>query len=313
VKGRSDDLVLITGDDPAALARAASASVGEPIPWVGAGDERASSATVWFASSLPPAAALELPALRWIHCAWAGVDRWVGRPEWREEVMLTRTIADLPRRMADYVFGYLLAMELDVARSRRQQEERRWERWTAGTLGGKTMLIVGHGEIGRVVGAGAKALGLRVLALRRGPVSETERGEGVGSSESLPAFLAEADYVVNLLPATAETESFWNASRFAAMKRGAVFVNVSRGRSVDDAALLAGLDQNRPARAILDVFRAEPLPTESPYWAHSRVWVTAHVAGLGTDETEGVAFAENWRRWRAGEALAHVVDRARGY
>jgi glyoxylate/hydroxypyruvate reductase A len=313
VSGRSDDLILITGDDPPSLARAVAASLGEPIPWVGAGDERASAATVWFASSLPPASTLPLPSLRWIHCAWAGVDRWIGRPEWREGVTLTRTIADLPRRMADYVIGYLLAMELDVARSRRQQEARRWERWTAGTFGGKTMLIGGYGEIGRVLGAGARAMGIRVLGLRRGPVTAAERAEGVIGSDALPRSLAEADYVVNLLPATPETEAFWNAARFAAMKQEAIFVNVSRGRSVDDEALLAGLDRGRPGHAILDVFRKEPLPPESPYWGHPRVWVTAHVAGLGTDETEGAAFADNWRRWRANEPLAHVVDRARGY
>ena len=313
MSGRRDDLVLITGDDPESLARAVAAALGEAIPWVATGDERAASATVWFASSLPPASTLRLPALRWIHCAWAGVDRWIGRPEWSQGVTLTRTIADLPRRMADYTLGYLLAMELDVVRSRRQQEEKRWERWTAGTFGGKTMLIVGYGEIGRVLGAGARGLGLRVFAVRRGPVSASERSDGLGTADELPGFLAGADYVVNLLPATPETESFWNASRFAAMKPGAVFVNVSRGRLVDDEALLAGLERERPARAILDVFRKEPLPAESPYWSHPRVWVTAHVAGLGTDGTEGAAFAENWRRWKAGQPLAHVVDRARGY
>ncbi|HET7903976.1 MAG TPA: NAD(P)-dependent oxidoreductase, partial [Candidatus Eisenbacteria bacterium] len=99
----------------------------------------------------------------------------------------------------------------------------------------------------------------------------------------------------------------------ARLKRGAVFVNASRGRCVDEGALLAALEADPAARAILDVFREEPLPEGHPFWSHPRVRVTPHVAGIGTPDSEGRAFAENWRRWTRGEPLLHVVRRDRGY
>lgn len=308
-----NDLILVTGRDPAALARAAEEACGETIPWVGPDDARAATATVWFASSAPPATPRDLSSLRWIHSAWAGVDRWIARPEWRDGVILTRTVADFPQRIAEYVFGYLLAVLLDVPRARRQQVKGEWARWLPATLQDKTMLIVGYGAIGTQVAAVARSMGIAVLGVRRGPVSEEARASGIESAEALPRLLPRADVVVNLLPATPETESFWSADRFALLPAGAIFVNASRGRCVDDAALLAALDRGRPARAILDVFRHEPLPPEHPYWKHPSVWVTPHVAGLGTEESEGRAFGENWRRWREGKALLHVVERLRGY
>jgi phosphoglycerate dehydrogenase-like enzyme len=307
------DLVLITGRDPAGLARSAEDALGEPLPWVGEGDARAVSATVWFASGLLPPTPKALPSLRWIHSAWAGVDRWFDRTEWTTGIVLTRTVADFPDRIAEYVLGYLLAGELDVSRAERQQAAKVWKRWMPGTLAKKTMLIAGYGAIGRRLAAAGRTLGLTPLGIRRGPVTDEERATGVGTEEALAGFLPRANIVVSLLPATRETESFWNAERFERFAEGSVFVNVSRGRCVDDAALLAALDRGRPARAILDVFRLEPLPSESPYWAHPSVRITPHVAGLGSPETEGKAFAENWRRWRSGDRLLDVVDRERGY
>ena len=136
---------------------------------------------------------------------------------------------------------------------------------------------------------------------------------GIDTAAALPGFLARADFVVNLLPLHPETESFWSDALFAHFGGGSVFVNVSRGRCVDDRALLAALERGRPARAVLDVFRDEPLPPDSPYWSHPAVLVTPHVAGLGSAESEGRAFGENWRLWRAGEPLRHLVERTRGY
>lgn len=307
------DLVLITGRDPAALARAAERANGEAIPWVPAGDARSAEATVWFASGPLPAEALRLPRLRWIQSAWAGVDRWLSRSEWNGDVVLTRTVADFPERISEYVIGNLLAMALDVPRSRRQQEARVWSRWIPGSLQGKGMLIVGYGAIGSRVGDAARALGMRVHGIRRGPVGEEERSRRIETPDALPRFLPLADVVVNLLPATKETESFWSAERFALLPEGAIFVNASRGQCVDDTALLSALERKRPARAILDVFREEPLPVEHPFWNHPAVWITPHVAGLGDAESEGRAFGENWKRRREGMPLLHVVERDRGF
>jgi glyoxylate/hydroxypyruvate reductase A len=175
------------------------------------------------------------------------------------------------------------------------------------------MVIVGYGAIGRAVGKAAAALGMRVLGVRRGPVTAAERESGVHDAGELGALLPRARVVVNLLPATPQTESFWSARRFSLFGPDATFMNVSRGRCVDDSALLAALDTGRPARAVMDVFREEPLPEGHRFWTHPRVRVTPHVAGVGTETSEGRDFAENWVRWSEGKPLLRVVDRARGY
>jgi glyoxylate/hydroxypyruvate reductase A len=142
----------------------------------------------------------------------------------------------------------------------------------------------------------------------------TRRGStGDSGGRELPELLAWADVVVNLLPLTPETESFWNAERFGRMKPGSTFVNVSRGGTVDETALLRALGRGRPGFAILDVFREEPLPAEHPLRGRDDVWITPHLAGVSTIEPLAVEFAENWRRFRAGEPLQNLVDRARGY
>ena len=305
--------VLLTAGDPDAVARATEAALGGPLPWVRPEEPGASSATVWFCAGRPPAQTMSLPGLRWIHSGWAGVEDWFARAEWRDGVRLTRTVGDFPQRIAEYVAGYLLADALGARESWRQMEAREWRRWTPGTLAGRALLVVGHGAIGRRVAEVARALGMATRGVRRGPLTPADHALGVEEPSALEALLPGADVVVNLLPLTVDTESFWNAGRFARFREGAVFVNVSRGATVDERALVDALREGRPARAILDVFREEPLPAESPFRGSPNVWITPHVAGIGTVEPLAAAFAKNWGRWIVGEPLDHEVRRNRGY
>ncbi len=308
-----DEMVLITSSDPDALAREVAARSGAPLKWCRLDAPGVAGATVWFSAGAAPEQAVSLPRLRWIHTGWAGVEGWFRRPEWTGEVTLTRTVGDYPQRLAQFVFGYLLAKELDVPEALRQMDARAWRRWTPGSLAGKGLLVVGHGEIGREVAAVGRTLGMEVEGVRRGAPTKPERARGVRAPAELPACLARADVVVNLLPLTPDTESFWGADRFAAMRDGAIFVNVSRGATVDEAALLRGLKRGRPGFAILDVFREEPLPPAHPLRKEARVWVTPHIAGIGTHGEMAQAFVENWERYLAGRPLLHRVDRRRGY
>lgn len=284
---------------------------GARLPWATAGEEE--RAAVWFCPGRPPATPRSLPALRWIQSGWAGVEDWFRRPEWRDGVLLTRTVGDFPQRIAEYVLGYLLADALGVADALRQMEARAWRRWTPRSLARRSLLVVGHGAIGRRVAETARGIGMSARGIRRGPLSAEDLSLGVEEPGALEALLPGADAVVNLLPLTPETRSFWNRERFGRMKEGSVFVNVSRGAVVDDDALLEALERRRPARAILDVFREEPLPAEHPLRAAAGVWITPHVAGIGTAEPIAAEFAANWLRYRGGDPLRNVVDRARGY
>jgi phosphoglycerate dehydrogenase-like enzyme len=296
------DRVLITSADPGGLARAVEGLIQEPFPWCRLDAPGFDQATIWFCAGAPPESPLRLPKLRWIQSGWAGVDNWFLRPEWTDGVTLTRTIGDFPQRIAQHVLGYLLARTLRVDEAFRVMAERSWKRWTPGSLAGKNLLVVGMGAIGAEVAAVARAFGMQVAGVTR----KTRE-------QDLPELLARADVVVNLLPLTAETESFWNAERFARMRPGSTFVNVSRGGTVDETALLRALGRGRPGFAILDVFREEPLPAEHPLRGRDDVWITPHLAGVSTIEALAVEFADNWRRHRAGDPLQNVVDRSRGY
>lgn len=298
--------VLITSADPGGLARAVEGLIQEPFPWCRLDAPGFDQATIWFCAGAPPESALRLPRLRWIQSGWAGVDNWFQRSEWTEGVALTRTVGDFPQRIAQHVLGYLLARTLRVDEALRVMAERSWKRWTPGSLAGKNMLVAGMGAIGAEVAAVARAFGMEVAGVTR-----SSAGDPPG--RDLPELLAWADVVVNLLPLTAATESFWSAERFARMKPGSTFVNVSRGGTVDETALLRALGRGRPGFAILDVFREEPLPAEHPLRGRDDVWITPHLAGVSTIEPLAVEFAENWRRFRAGEPLQNVVDRSRGY
>jgi phosphoglycerate dehydrogenase-like enzyme len=306
------DLVLIEEDD-AALRREVDAHAGGQLPWVAAGAAREARATIWFCAGKPPAAPRALPALRWIHSGWAGVESWFARPEWREGVLLTRTVGDFPQRIAEYVAGYLLADTLGVPEALRQMEARTWRQWTPESLAGRSLLVVGYGAIGRRVAEVARALGMSARGIRRGPLTAEDHARGVEEVSALEALLPAADVAVNLLPLTPETRDFWTADRFARMKRGSIFVNVSRGGTVDEAALAKAIREGRPARAILDVFQEEPLPPEHPLREARGVWITPHLAGAGTPAALASEFTANWLRWQRGQPLARQVDRARGY
>jgi phosphoglycerate dehydrogenase-like enzyme len=304
--------VLITSSDPEGLARAVERLIQESFPWYRLDAPGFNQATIWFCAGTPPESPLSLPKLRWIQSGWAGIENWFTRPEWAEGVELTRTVGDFPQRIAQHVLGYLLARTIGVDAAFREMAEKSWKRWVPGTLAGKNLLVVGMGSIGVEVAAVARAFGMNAAGVTRSGVSR-DPSPGASETRSLPELLGWADVVVNLLPLTAETESFWNAERFGAMKPGSTFLNVSRGGTVEETALLRGLGRKRPGFAILDVFREEPLPPEHPLRGREDVWITPHLAGVSTPEALAVDFAANWRRFHKGEPLRNRVDRARGY
>ncbi len=304
--------ILITSSDPEGMARAVETLTQGPLSWFRLDAPGFEQATVWFCAGAPPESPLLLPKLRWIQSGWAGVDNWFSRTEWAGEVELTRTVGDFPQRIAQHVLGYLLARSLRVDTALREMAERGWKRWTPDSIAGKNLLVVGMGAIGAEVAAVAGAFGLHVDGVARGAEAPSRRTPA-REIRDLPGLLSGADFVVNLLPLTAETESFWNAERFAAMKQGATFLNASRGGTVDEKALVRGLGRRRPGFAILDVFREEPLPPEHPLRGRDDVWITPHVAGISTTEPLARDFAANLARFRSGEPLRNRVDRTRGY
>ena len=130
---------------------------------------------------------------------------------------------------------------------------------------------------------------------------------------ALSALLHEADIVLNLLPLTAATRGLFDSERFTGMKRGAGFVNLARGAHVVEADLIAALDRGLLQRAVLDVFATEPLPAGHPLWAHPKVTVLPHAAAQTDLRSATRVAVDNVRALRAGQPIAHRVDRAKGY
>lgn len=256
--------------------------------------------------------ALACPSLRWLQVGGAGVDHL---PPWDPaRIAVTNAAGVLSPFMAEYVIGAILMTNFGFPAYRQLQQEATWrqESWTAAA--GKTLLIVGLGRIGRQTAKLAKAIGLRVLALRR----KADAGEGVDAvfpPERLHEALAEADFAVLHVPLTEATRHLIDGPALARMKPSAVLINCARGPVVDEAALLAALRAGRLGGAVLDVFEQEPLPADSPLWSEPRVIVTPHVSDSVADWRTRFAdfFADNLERWLAGAPLLNRVDPSRGY
>lgn len=259
--------------------------------------------------------------IRWIQAYSAGVERCVSVPAIRERNVL---LTNMQRVAGPVMAEHVVAMMLAFARGLHFYiPERMAARWTAErpasvrmlTLEGKTLLVVGLGGIGTEVARRAHALGMRVTAIRASGREGPEFVAYVGLPDELRKLAGEADFIANTTPLTPATTELFDADFFSAVKPGAFFVNVGRGRSVVQAALVAALKSGRLAGAGLDVTDPEPLPAESPLWQMQNVIITPHVSAdsdLGNEARFAIAI-ENLRRYVAGERMLSVVDVARGY
>lgn len=211
--------------------------------------------------------------------------------------------------IAEYVMAQVLALMQPVERQRALQAERRWEVTPFRELSRTSWTILGHGPIGAALAVRAKAFGAEVAVVRRSP-ERPEAADRVATLADLPDLLPAADVTVIACPLNAETRGLFDAAMLARMKPGAVLVNVARGPILEEAALPAALDAGRPGVAVLDVFEAEPLPEDHPFWAHPKIRVTGHTsfAGDGTAGRWEALFLENAGRLARGEPLARTVD-----
>lgn len=250
--------------------------------------------------------------LKLVQSTAAGV-QWLATSPLPEHVQVCRAVGVHAVPTAEHVLAVMLAHANDLRRAWQQQEQRTWSKYPRRTLQGQCLGIAGLGEIGQSVAGRACALGMHVVGLARRPmvVSGVVR---VYTRAELPAFLREPDYLVLSLPLTPETRGMFGAPQFAAMKRGAVLINVSRGEVVVGEALLAAVRDGLIAGALLDVFSAEPLPPDSPFWQTPNVAVTPHMAGFipGAEHYEKL-LRENIGRFLDGQALLGLVDRKKGY
>jgi phosphoglycerate dehydrogenase-like enzyme len=257
------------------------------------------------------------PNLRWIHSRSAGVEYLMFPAVTDSPVPLTNARGVFSAALGEFVMAAVLFFAKDFRRMLKSQTARAWDPFDVEWVQGRTMGIVGYGDIGRACAERARAFGMRVVALRRN-LEAARLDPLVDEAVSLDRraeVMAEADYVVIAAPLTPQTRGLVGAREIAAMKPSAVLINVGRGPIVDEAALVSALEQGRIRGAALDVFTTEPLPSDHPFYRLENVLLSPHCADNtpGWLESAMRFFLENLQRFRAGQPLLNRVDKVRGY
>jgi len=260
--------------------------------------------------------------LRWIHSTSAGVTGMLFPELVASDVTVTNGRGLHAEAMAEHALAMMLAFARKLHHARDWQrahewaQSRTWEEAPAvGSLSGATLGLVGLGAIGSAIAVRAKALGMRVLAVRRHPARDPAPADEQWPASRLRELLPKVDWLVLAAPHTGETAGLIGREELALLHRGARLMNLGRGALVDEAALVEALREGRLAGAALDVFAEEPLPEANPLWDLPEVIVTPHTSGLGPRLWERAMeqFTANLRRFVAGEPLENVVDKRAGY
>jgi phosphoglycerate dehydrogenase-like enzyme len=240
--------------------------------------------------------------LKWIASLATGVDHFLRCPSLRRETIITSARGIHGPAMRETVATLMLALSRDVARLVDNKAAHRWERgarWPL--LAGKTAVVVGIGVSGIAIGELLKAFGMRVVGVTRTP-RPVAGFDAMMPTAELARAAAQADYLINVLPGSAENRGIFGRAVLAALKPGARFINVGRGETVDEAALIEGLRSGRIAGAGLDVFQNSPLAPDSPFWDLPNVVISPQIGGFfdGYEEQVMPLLMENMARFLAG-------------
>ncbi|MBC9809656.1 MULTISPECIES: phosphoglycerate dehydrogenase [Carnobacterium] len=249
--------------------------------------------------------------LKWIQAKSAGVDTMNLSLLNEKNIILTNASGIHGVPIAESVFGMLLADTRGIKKAINQQTNKVWSQTESLVeLKGKTMMIIGMGQVGKEVARLAQAFGLNVIGVNRSGNPVTEVSEII-KQDQIPKHIKRADFVVNILPLTSETTNYYDDSFFTSMKKGAGFINVGRGPSVDTDALIRQIKNGQIGFAGLDVFKEEPLAKDSPLWDLPEVLITPHISGVAEHFKKRLfaIFEENLTAYVAGEELPrNVID-----
>jgi phosphoglycerate dehydrogenase-like enzyme len=256
--------------------------------------------------------------VRWIHSRSAGLEQVLFPELVESEVVLTNGSGVFSPSLGEFALGAILYFAKDFRRMIRNQMASVWEPFEVTMISGQTLGIVGYGSIGQAAAARARALEMNVLALRRRvpqPSKEDLLIDRVYGPEQRLEMLSRCDYILVTLPLTEQTKGLIANAEFAVMKKNAVVINVGRGPTIDERALIEALSENRIRGAAVDVFDQEPLPQGHPFYSFENVLLSPHCA----DHTPGWLdnamrfFLAQLARFRHGETLLNIVDKASGY
>jgi phosphoglycerate dehydrogenase-like enzyme len=259
--------------------------------------------------------------LKWVQTISAGVEAYSFWPEFvKSDVQLTNCKVVQGPTIADHAFAMLLALTRGLHEYIPNRTKREWGSRTGTPEGmtelpGMTTVIVGAGGIGTQIAQRANGFGMKVIGVDPKDVPISNLFSEIVPPDRLDEVLPKADVVFIAAPLTPKSERMIGPRQFDAMKRGAYFIAVSRGRLYDKQALVKALDAKKLAGAGLDVTDPEPLPAEDSLWNFANVVITPHVASAaeGSNQRRIAVIEDNIRRFATGDPLTHVVDKSLGY
>ncbi len=255
--------------------------------------------------------------LQWMHTLSAGVEHLLVPELVQSPIPLTNSKGVYSGALGEFALSAILFFAKDLRRLLRQQATARWEPFEPAAIQGQTLGILGYGDIGRAVAERAKGFGMRILACRRRP----ERSAGDPLVEQVLPFerrhelAAASDYLLLAMPHTPGAQRLVGEAELQVMKPQAVLINVGRGSTVDEPALVRALEEKRLRGAALDVFETEPLPASHPFWRLENVLLSPHCAdNIPTRWEDALAlFLRNLDRFERGEPLLNIIDKQAGY
>lgn len=254
--------------------------------------------------------------LRWVHSRSVGLERTLFPELVENSAILTNGRGVFSASLGEFALAAILYFAKDFRRLIRTQIAHKWEQFDVEVIAGKTVGIVGFGDIGRAVAARVRPLGMKILALKRH--SPREADPLIDKSylrNGLLEMLSASDYVVVSTPLTAETRGMIAEAEFSAMKPTAVVINIGRGPVIKEQAMISALAEGRIHGAALDVFDEEPLAAGHPFYKMENVLISPHCADHTSDWLEQAMrlFIEQYEKFRSGKPLLYVVDKKLGY
>src|SRR5579859_7511076 len=258
------------------------------------------------------------PNLLWVHSRSVGLERTLFPELVQSPVPLTNGVGVFSASLGEFVVGAILYFAKDFRRMIRNQMAGVWEAFDVWWVSGRTVGIIGYGNIGRAIAERAKALGMTVLAVRRHAATSQSADPLVAqiyTPERRLEMISHCDYVVVAAPLTSETRGMIGEAEFAAMKPRAVVINVGRGPVINEEAIVNALSRGRIKGAALDVFDREPLPAGHAFYKLENVLLSPHCADHTPDWLDNAMkfFIEQYQRFQRGEPLLNIVDKKLGY
>ena len=259
------------------------------------------------------------PNIRWIHTFTAGVDKLLGDDLKTIKAVFTNSKGAFSSPLAEFIIFQILWFEKRGLQWLKAKERHEWKIEQCGMIEGKTIGIIGFGDIGGQVALRSKAFKMKVIGLKRDPTKVDEQTKGMADEvvgyDKIDHLLSNSDYVVNCLPLTKDTTNYYNIELFKKMKSTAIFMNIGRGKSVVEDDLIEALEKKYIAGAFMDVVSMEPLSKDSKLWDMENVYITPHSCENTTDMWDRTVccFLQTVDRFIKNEPFPNKIDVHKGY